>query len=148
MNVARPITVWCVFLLASSLLVRAAKDESLQELIARAAAAHPKDQPGLYVEVAERQLKAADDLYNAGKTDEGKAAVNDVTTYAEKAKDAAVRSELRLKQTEISLRKMAAHLRDMSRTLNYEDQAPVKAAADRLEVLRTDLQKRMFGKNK
>jgi len=148
MKSARSITALCVLLLASSLAVLAEKDESLQDLIAKAEAAHPKDRPALFIEVAERQLKAADELYNAGKSDEAKTCVDDVATYSGKAQDAALQSGSRLKQTEISLRKMAARLRDVARTLNYEDQAPVQTAADRLESLRTGLQKRMFGKSK
>jgi polyhydroxyalkanoate synthesis regulator phasin len=126
----------------------ASKEETLQELLARAESARPEDRPGPYVEAAERQLKAADNLYEAGKSEEAKAAVNDVATYSQKAQEAALQSGKRLKQTEIALRKMAARLRDIKRTLSFEDQAPVQAAADQLENLRTDLQKRMFSKNK
>jgi hypothetical protein len=43
---------------------------------------------------------------------------------------------------------MAAKLRDIKRSLNFDDQAPVQAAADRLENLRTDLLSHMFGKGK
>jgi hypothetical protein len=135
-------------LLTASLAVFARKEETLQELIARAEAARPDDRPALYVEVAQRQLQAADDLYAAGKTEEAKAAVDGVVAYSEKAHDATVESGKRLKQTEIAMRKMAAKLRDIRRTLNFEDQDPVQAAADRLENLRTDLQQRMFGKKK
>jgi len=137
-----------VLLLVSALMVFAGKEETVQELIARAETAKPDDRPGLYVEAARRQLKAADELYTAGKPDEARVTVGDVVTYSEKAQDAALQSGKRLKQTEIALRKMAAQLRDLQRTLSYEDQAPVQAAAERLENLRTDLQQRMFGKKK
>jgi len=135
-------------LLAGSVLPLAAKQETLQELIARAEAASPTDRPALYIEVAESQLKSADELYTAGKPDDARTAVNDVVTYSQKAHDAAVQTEKKLKSTEISIRKMADRLRDIKRTLNFEDQAPVQAAADTLEKLRTDLLAHMFGKGK
>jgi hypothetical protein len=136
-----------VVVLATVLSCFAAK-ETVQQLAARADAARPEDRPGLYIEIAERQLKAADELFGAGKDDEALAAVKDVVTYSEKANDAAIASHSKLKNTEIALRKMAAKLRDIKHALTFEDQAPVQAAADRLETLRTDLLSRMFGKGK
>jgi len=126
----------------------AAKEQSLQELIARAKTAPLKDQPALYIEIAERQLKSADELYNAGKVDEARAAVADVVAYSEKAHDGAIQSGKKLKATEMASRKMSHRLRDLKRTLNFDDQAPVEAAADRLESLAQDLLNHMFGKGK
>lgn len=128
--------------------VVAAKDQNLEELIARAKAAPVKDQPSLYMEIADRKLKAADDLYNAGKIDEARAAIADVVDYSQKAHDAAVQSGKKLKGTEMASRKMSHRLRDLKRTLNFEDQPPVGAAADRLESLAQDLLNHMFGKGK
>jgi hypothetical protein len=88
---------------------------------------------------------AADKLYQAGKVDDAAAAVKDVITYADKARDAAVKTGKRLKQTEIIVRKMAAKLRDVKRGLAFDDQGPVQAAVEHLESLRTDLQAHMFG---
>lgn len=135
-------------LLATSLSAVAEKEESLQQLIARAESSRLEDRPALYLEIGARQLKAADQLYTAGKVDDARAAVNDVVTYSQKAHDAAIQSGKKLKNTEIAVRKMAARLRDIKRTLNFEDQAPVQAAAERLEQMRTDLLSRMFGKGK
>jgi hypothetical protein len=135
-------------LLAASILASATKRETLQELVSRADSARMEDRPGLYVDICERQLKTADELYVAGKVDDGRGAVNDVVTYSEKAHDAAIQSDKKLKNTEIAFRKMAAKLRDIKRSLNFDDQAPVQAASDRLESLRTDLLSHMFGKGK
>ena len=141
------ITITAVFL-ATSLLAFASKPETLQQLIARADSAKLDDRPALYVEIAERQLQTADELYTAGKVDDARAAVQDVVTYSEKAHDTAIQSGKRLKSTEITFRKIAAKMRDIKRSLNFDDQAPVQAAADRLENLRTDLLTHMFGKGK
>jgi hypothetical protein len=40
---------------------------------------------------------------------------------------------------------MATKMRDMKRSLSFDDQPPVQAAVDHLENLRTDLQAHMFG---
>ena len=138
----------CAILLTTSLLAFALKQESLQDLIARADAAKVEDRPALYVEIAQRQLKSADELFTAGKVEDAQTKVKDVATYSEKAHDAAIQSGKKLKNTEIDFRKMSAKLRDIKRTLNFDDQAPVQAAADRLESLRTDLLSHMFGKGK
>ena len=80
----------------------------------------------------------------AGKVDEARSALKDVVTYSEKAHDAAIQSGKRVKNTEIDFRKMAVKLRDIKRTVNFDDQEPLQAAAERLESLRTDLLTHMF----
>jgi soluble cytochrome b562 len=144
----RPQITIAAILLATSFFAFASKQETLQQLIDRAESAKVEDRPALCVEIAERQLKSADELYTAGKVDDARTAVRDVVTYSEKAHDAAIGSGKRVKNTEIDFRKMAAKLRDIKRSLNFDDQAPVQAAADRLESLRTDLLSHMFGKGK
>jgi hypothetical protein len=121
-------------------------DESLEQLIKRADSAPERERCSLYTEIAERQLHAADQLYNSGQNEAARAAVRDIVTYSEKASDAADRATLRLKHTEISLRKIAAKLRDIRRTVAFEEQKPIEDAADHLEKLRTDLLSRMFAK--
>jgi len=135
-------------LLAVSLVVFASTEETLQGLIARAEAAPLRDRAVLYVEIAARQLKSAGALYDAGKAEQARIAVQDVITYSSKAHDAAIKSDRKVKNTELAMRSMARHLRDMKHTLNYEDQPPVQAAVDRLETLADDLLSHMFGKGK
>jgi hypothetical protein len=144
----RPRITIAIVLLATSFSAFAYKTETLQELIARAESAKVEDQPALYVDIAERQLKSADELYTGGKVDEARTAVQDVVTYSEKAHNSAIQSGNKLKNTEIAFRKMAAKLRDIKRSVNFDDQAPLQTAADRLENLRTDLLSHMFGKGK
>jgi len=126
----------------------AAKQQSLQEMITRANSAPLKEQPSLYIDIAERQLKSADQLYTQGKVEEARAAVADVVTYSQKAHDAAIQAGKKLKPTEMASRKMSHRLQDIKRTLNFEDQAPAQAAAERLESLAQDLLNHMFGKEK
>jgi hypothetical protein len=131
---------------ASSLVAFARKEETLAELITRAESSKLDDRPHLYTEIARRQVKAADQLYAAGKPEEARAAVRDVVEYSDKASDAATHSGKKLKDTEIAVRKMVARLRDIKRTLAFEDQASVDEAVNHLEQVRTQLLSQMFGK--
>jgi hypothetical protein len=143
----RPVIIVASLLLAATSMVWAAK-ETVQEMEAKADAAPLADRPPLYVDAAEQQLSNAIDGYKAGKSDAARAAVEDILRLTGKARDTAMQSGKRLKNTEISMRKMADKLRDLQRTLNYDDQAPVKAAADKLETMRSDLLSYMFSKGK
>jgi polyhydroxyalkanoate synthesis regulator phasin len=135
-------------LLLASVTLFARKEDSLDTLKARVASATPEQSVGLCLEIAERQLIAADKLYTDGNVDQARAAVDDVVAYSEKARDAATQTGKKLKNSEISVRKMATKLRDMKRTLNFEDQPPVQEAIDHLERVRSDLLARMFGNGK
>ena len=77
---------------------------------------------------------------------DGGAAVDDIVAYSEKARDAATQTKKRLKNVEIDIRKMAEKLRDIKRTLAFDDQPPVELAIRRLEDVRTTLLKEMFAK--
>ena len=124
----------------------AAKDETVDELKARFESAHPDDRAELAIRIAQHQLRNADKLYNDGKVDQARAAVDDIVIYCEKARDAATQSKKHFKHVEIDVRKMAEKLRDIKRTLVFEDQPPVEQAIRRLEDVRTTLLKEMFAK--
>src|SRR5436305_13316464 len=134
------------FVLVSSFAADPLKDESVEQLIARVESARAEDQPHLYIEIARKEVEAAGKSYKAGENDAARKSVDEVVTYSAKASDAASHTGKKLKDTEIALRKMAEKLRDLKRGLAYEDQAPVQAAADKLEQMRTELLSRMFGK--
>ena len=137
-----------LFLVLASSLAAFSDEETVPELVTRADAAPLDQQPELYTKLAERQLKNADHFYDQGKVDEAEPCVRDVVAYSEKAADTSIRSGKRLKNTEIALRKITTRLRDLQRTVSFDDQATLKTAADRLEDLRTNLLSRMFSKEK
>jgi hypothetical protein len=116
-----------------------AKDDTVES-------ARPEDRPELGIRIAQHQLRDADKLYSEGNADRARADVDDIVTYSEKARDAAIQTKKRLKNVEIDVRKMAEKLRDIKRTLAFEDQAPVEQAIHRLEDIRTTLLKEMFAK--
>ena len=129
-------------------VLAAAREVPLQQLIAEAENAPLNKQPDLYREIAEWKLKEAKTSYDAGQIDASLAALQEVVSYARKAEDAATRSGKKLKDTEISLRKMADKLRDLKRGANFDDQPQIQSAIDEVESLRTALLDRMFAKKK
>jgi hypothetical protein len=122
------------------------KDETTEQLITRAEMVRPEDRPALYIEIARRKAEAADKSYSEGNAEAGNAALQEVLTYSKKATDSSVATGKRLKDIEITLRKMATKFRDVKRTVAFEDQAPIQQAMDELEKMRTDLLAAMFGK--
>jgi hypothetical protein len=137
-----------LLLLALGSAYGAAKDATVAELKARLENARSEDRPELCMQIAQRQLRNADTLYKDGNVAEAAAAVDDIVTYSEKARDAAAQTKKHLKNVEIDVRKMAERLRDIKRTLALEDQLSVERAIRRLEDIRTTLLQEMFAKDK
>ncbi|MBI1740807.1 MAG: hypothetical protein HY233_03905 [Acidobacteriales bacterium] len=125
-----------------------AKDETVDELKFRVQNALPQDRPGICVQIAQLQLRNADKLYTDGNVEQARAALDEVVAYSEKARDSARESRKRLKNVEIAVRRMAEKLKDIKRTLAFEDQPPVEHAIQHLEEVRTSLLKEMFKKEK
>jgi hypothetical protein len=136
-----------VLFLALASAFGAARDESVAELKSRCESARPEDRPGLCIQIARQQLRNADKLYGEGNIDQANAAIDDIVSYSEKARDAATQTKKHLKNVEIDVRKIADKLRDIKRTLAFDDQAPVDKAIRRLEDIRTTLLKEMFAKD-
>ena len=120
-------------------------EETLEQLIARADAARPDQQPDLYMQVAERELKSATEANKSDKIEEFREAVQQVVKYSDSAHSAAMHSGKRLKRTEIKIRQIATRLRDLKLNVGADDQPPVQAAIDRLESFRSELLHSMFG---
>ena len=138
----------CVLLLAFACAHRAASEETVAGLKARLEHAPPEQRPEICIHIAQLQLHEADRLYTDGKVEQARAAVDDIVTYSEKARDAAIQSRKHMKNVEIGARKMSEKLGDIKRTLAFEDQPPVEHAIRRLEDIRTVLLKEMFSDKK
>ncbi|MFZ1919068.1 MAG: hypothetical protein WAU58_15950 [Terriglobales bacterium] len=143
----RRLALW-LFLLALATAHCVASEVTVDGLKSRLPNASPEDHAEISIRIAELQLRAADKLYTEGRVAEARAAVDDIVAYSQKSRDAAIESRKHLKNVEIAMRKMAAKLRDIQRTLTLEDQPPVDQAAHRLEDLRTTLLKEMFSDKK
>ena len=134
-----------VFLVAASLLSFGKRDETIEQLIARAEAAPLQQQSDLFLEVAERELKVATEAFKADKREEGRTALEQIVKYSDKAHSAAIASRKRIKHTEIKLRQISGRLRDIKMNVDFDDQAQVQATIGKLEDFRSELLKSMFG---
>jgi Tfp pilus assembly protein PilX len=139
----RPLLIAVSVLFAAGLAL-AAQEETLPPLEQQAIAAREADQPKLFLELAERQLKAAEDAFNEGQAEQVKAAVEEVADYCQKAGEAAAATHRHLKHTEIAIRALSRRLDAMRRALSFEDRAPLAAAIERMEMVRTYLLNTMF----
>ncbi len=125
-----------------------AKDETIEQLIARADTAQGGHQPDLYLEVADRELKVTTDSYKANRLEDGRAGLEKIVTYADKAHASAIHSGKRLPHTEIKIRRISTRLRDLKLNVDVDDQPLVQATIDKLENFRTDILKSLFPSEK
>jgi hypothetical protein len=140
--------VWMVAILAAMVIAVNAKRPELtvEELKARIASASVPDRARLCLEIAQKQTDETDKQYAAGELEKGKAALSDVVTYAELARDYSIQSHKYQKQTEIGVRGMTRKLTALEHSLGQEDQPPIKDALTRLDRVRDDLLASMFKK--
>jgi cytochrome c553 len=141
------VSVIVVFLLAVC-LASFARQEPLEELMAKADAAAGADQADLCMKVADRELKLTLNAYKANQAGQGQAALSQVVKYSDKARSAAIQSGKKLKHTEIQIRRIAEHLHDLKSNAEPDDQTVIQNAVDKLQEFRTDLLKSMFGSKK
>lgn len=136
-----------VTLLTSTCLVRAfAAEATLQELKDRFRSASVRERPRIGLEIAELQMKEAEKLYSSAEDQNGQAALEDVVTYSELARDYAIQSHKYEKQSEIAVRGLTRRLTDMMHTLPQIEQEPLQKAIGRLQRVRDDLLSAMFAK--
>jgi hypothetical protein len=120
-----------------------APQETLEQLIAKAAVTHDK-QAEAYANVARREVEVANDYFSAGAADKAHAAVDDAVTYAEKSLEAARKTHKRLKEADMILHRTSRRLNDVNMTLAFEDRRSVKAAANRIEDIRLQVLNLLF----
>ena len=142
----RKTTIFVAVLTFCTALAWGRKEDTLEQLKARVEHGSTDEKISSCLEISERQLTALDQLYTAGNADQAKTALDDIVTYTEKGRDLSVTSGKKLKPMEISTRKIVHRLRDIKRTLAFDDQPPLDAAIDSLESVRTDLLSKMFAK--
>ncbi len=121
------------------------KEETLIELIARAETSRPDQQPDLYMEAADRQRKTAMEAMKAERWEEFEADLQDIVKYCDKARAAAISSTKHIKSTEIRIRRISGHLKDVKLDVALDDQPKVQVVINKLEEFRTELLRKMFG---
>jgi hypothetical protein len=132
--------------LAAASGMSAAEEPTIEELKERVADAKVVDRPPLCLQISERQVGAAGRFYIAGDSEQMKAALNDVVTFSEMARDSAIQSHKHEKQSEIAIRKMIRKLSDLKHAVGREEQEQVQATIDHLQHFRDDLLVAMFPK--
>jgi hypothetical protein len=133
-------------LLAVACALYAHAEPTVEELKRQLENTDVKSRPPLCIRISERQLDAAEKSYAEGDNEKAKAALSDVVSFAELARDYAIQSHKHEKQAEIALRKAARRLSDFKHSVSLEDQAPVQSAIERLQRIRDDLLLSMFPK--
>ncbi len=123
-----------------------ASEKTIPQLKAEVETAKQKDQPKLYAAIAELEMQQAERLFNSGDVQKGQAAISDTTVDSENAAKAAIESRKRMKETEISLRKISERMENLARSVEFESQGPIKSAVERIEQARNSLLNAMFKK--
>jgi hypothetical protein len=100
------------------------------------------------LQAAEQLAELSNRNFTDGQIADAQANMADAGKYAEKAARESMRSRKRQKKTEIGLRRLAARMKDIMRTLNFDDRFPVRQAMNAVEKARTDLLASMFGNPK
>ena len=138
------VAVLCLLALSAA---GAARQETIEELKAKASSAKVSDQPKLCLEIARRQLDAAEKNYQAGQTAQAEALLKEVVDFAQKAGDAARQARKHIKKTEIEVRKISRSLQDLKPTVDVDSRPPLQDAINRLEHIRSQLLMEMFSEH-
>src|SRR5205814_10489632 len=80
------------------------KQQTLEQLIARAPSARAEDQPHPYIEIAGKELEAAEESYKTAENDADRKSVHGAVGYSGKARHRACQADNELKRTENALR--------------------------------------------
>lgn len=137
----KSVAICLLLLLAISALASQRSLEGLKEEAEHAQGGH---QAKLASELTEYLVGVADQQFTQGATDQAQATVRDIQKYAQMARDAAIKSQANLKQTEIKLRQTQRRLEDLKRTLPVDDRPPLDAVEKKIGQLRQDLLDTMF----
>jgi hypothetical protein len=132
-------------LLCGVCAVTAVAQQELANLKSRADAAQGIERINLSLEVSHQELEYANKLYTDGEVEKAEVAIGDTMIYINRATEAAIKSNKRLKQTEIDLRKLQHRMHDIGMSLNVDDRPAVDKDVVEIEQLRANLLAKMFG---
>jgi succinate dehydrogenase/fumarate reductase-like Fe-S protein len=132
-----------IILLALS-FAAGAEQKTVDQLKTEAEHAAPDQQGRLYAEIADKLVSVADQQFTGGESVKGHATVQEILQYGAKARDLAIQTRKKMKETEKSLRECHRRLENMRRTLAAEDRPKVEAAEKQMEKLTEDVLESMF----
>jgi hypothetical protein len=132
-----------IILLALS-FAAGAEQKTVDQLKTEAEHASPDQQGRLFAEIADKLVSVADQQFTGGESIKGHATVQEILEYGTKARDLAIQTRKKMKETEKSLRECRRRLENMRRTLAAEDRPKVEAVEKQLEKLTEDVLESMF----
>ena len=97
---------------------------------------------------AQKLTELSNQNFTDGHVEVAQAYMRDAGKYAEKAGRESISSRKRQKKTEIGLRKLTKRMKDIEKTLNFEDRPPVEQIVKSIEAVRADLLSSIFGNPK
>jgi flagellin-specific chaperone FliS len=134
-----------VLAIVLGLSVVAAAQQTMDELRARLARSTGGDVAKYAVEIAQRDVEQADVEFTAGNNEKAHALIAEAAKLVEQAGNAALQSNKRVKDTEISVRKLERRLEEIHRTVAFEDQDQIEESTKSIGRIRNLLLDRMFG---
>ena len=81
---------------------------------------------------------------NAGELQPAQQTLNDIGTYADKAREAAKKSHHKLKQAELTLHKSARRLADIAQALSVENRDAINTVVKKIEAADDDILNQVF----
>lgn len=125
-------------------LAALAADKTIDQLKAEAERPDSGQQAKLCAEIADRLVAVADKEFTDGESVKGHATVQEILQYATRARELALQTRKKMKDTELHLRRCRHSLEGVRRTLAAEDRPPVEAVEKKLEQLDEDVLEAMF----
>lgn len=122
----------------------AGESEVVAALRKRAEAAEGGDRAKLFSELAKMEIEEANSKFSAGDADQAQAEVARATADAQQAKQSALSTHKRLKQTQMALHELSRRLDGIEHSLSAEDRPQVNNAVERLQGMATELLEAMF----
>src|SRR5437660_4693553 len=121
---------------------------NIEQMKAAAERASGGNQAKQYAELAKYLVDIADQEFTQGNNEQAHATMKDVVNYSSKARDAAIQSHGKMKDTEIILRETERRVEAVKRTLAVDDRPDLDQVEKKIAQFRQDLLDEMFGSKK
>jgi hypothetical protein len=96
------------------------------------------------VDLVRELVEQFNNQVNAGELQPAQQTLNDMGTYADRARDAAKKSRHKLKQAELTLHKSARRLADIAQALSVENRQAIDEIVKRIEAADDEILNQVF----
>jgi hypothetical protein len=100
------------------------------------------------MQIAAMRVEQASTEFNAGQSDKGHDLIREATELVRVAGDASLEANKKVKDTEISVRKLERRLQEIHRSVSFDDQDEIDESLKMISVVRNQLLDRMFSLDK